>query len=442
MKRIYGFVDFINRYSKKYLLLKLLLFVFFYRILYFFLYPRKIFYNSDSVSYFIPIDIFHGKIDLYRTPVYPYLIKFFEYISGDYFIKSIIIFQQALSFLSIIPFYFVLKQNVKNRIIIILSVLFYGCFPLIINQNININPENLCIVSSVVLMYFISAYIRKPTKIYAFFICILPLFLIMLKPVYLIVLFICCLFILSKFFVRNERQTAIWGVLGIVISIAGVWGYCEMNRKYNNEFTLSKITMNNAFLNVIMSGAYESGGDEKFIAIIKENINGGVYMPMLIINKEWADMYKASYRLFPQNLPPTWDMNFNISANGMVDYPLDRINNFIHQSQFSKTYFLYMTKQIVKMFIYNQILLLIQIFELLLIIIYFIKYRKILWFLLFCVLFIAGQYFTIALGSMNDWPRLFLPSVPFIILLFAIFLQQALLIFDKNRFNQMLINQR
>ena len=441
MRTIYRFVDFINRYSKKYLLLKLLLFIFLYRILYFFLYPHKILYNSDSVTYFIPVDLFHGKIDLYRTLVYPYLIKFFKYVTGDYFLSGIIYFQQILSFLSIIPFYYVLKQNVQNRTLIVLSVLFYGCFPLIINQNININPESLCIVGSVVFMYFLSVYIHKPTRIYAFVVGILPLFLIMLKPVYLIALLICFLFFFAKLFVRSEQKTTLWGVLGILVSIAGVWGYSEMNRKNNGEFTLSKISMVNIFLNVIISDAYKSGGDEEFINIIDETKSGGPYVPMFTINKEWSDMYKASYARFPQYLAPTGDMNYNMSMNAPVFYPASRIQSFIHQSQFSKTYIFYMAKQTVKLFFSFQLLSLILILELILIIWNLIKHRKIAWFLSFCVLFVTGQCFTIALGSIDGvtgWVRLFLPSFPFIILLFAIFLQQIVLSIDKESFNKML----
>jgi hypothetical protein len=67
--------NFIIEYSKEYLLLKLLFICLIFRILYFYvLFPDMLLYNSDSVTYFIPVDIFSGKIDMYRTPVYPFIM--------------------------------------------------------------------------------------------------------------------------------------------------------------------------------------------------------------------------------------------------------------------------------------------------------------------------------------------------------------------------------
>lgn len=66
-----------------------------YRIYYFgFLNPGMVQYNSDSVSYFYAVDLFRGGVDLYRTPLYPYVIKFFQYVSGDHLVRNLIFFSR------------------------------------------------------------------------------------------------------------------------------------------------------------------------------------------------------------------------------------------------------------------------------------------------------------------------------------------------------------
>lgn len=427
--------NFVIEYSKGYLLLKLLFICLIFRFLYFYvLFPDMLLYNSDSVTYFIPVDIFSGKIDMYRTPVYPYIIQIVEYFSKEYVVRNIVLFQQILSFLSIIPFFFIANTFVRNRFLTAFFVLCYGCFPSIINHNVNINPECLCIISSTVFLYLISIYIRKPRKILAFLIGFLPLILIMLKPIYLVLLPICFVFFLGKLLVRDERKILYYGFAGLMIAITGVFGYCMMNKKYNGEFALSKISLNNALANVVISSAFLSGDDEELITLVRENRQKGDYMPVYLINKEWIDQYRLSSERFPQDLTPTWDMNYCFNALGLVNYPVDRINNFVKKGQHSKAYVIYMVKRIVKIFLLYKILSIALFIELFLFVFAFVRYKKIVWTLSFSIFFVFGQYFTIALGSIDDWGRLIIPSVPFIMLILATFTELLLSSINKNKF--------
>ena len=178
----------------------ILLFCLFYRLFYFgFLHPNMILYNSDSISYFVPVDIFRGVVDLYRTPLYPYILNFFEYISKDNLVPNLIIFQQIISFLSLIPFYFVSKSIVKNKYLIIIATLFYGCWHSIIIWNVNINPESLCLAGSTLMLFMLVKYLEKPKKLTAISIGIFPLILTMLKPTYLILICVVLLFFIFRF---------------------------------------------------------------------------------------------------------------------------------------------------------------------------------------------------------------------------------------------------
>jgi hypothetical protein len=393
-------------------------------------------YNADSVTYFIPVDIFSGKIDMYRPPVYPYIIQIAESFSKDYLVRNIVLFQQILSFLSIVPFFFIVNAFVRNRFLTAFFVICYGCFPPIINHSVNINPECLCIAGSTVFLYLVMLYVRKPRKVLAFLIGFSPLLLIMLKPTYLITLPICFVFFLAERLVRSERKYYAMGFVGLIIAITGVFGYCMMNKKYNGEFVLSKISLNNTLVNIVLSDAYLLGEDEEFITLIEEN-KQNAYMPMFLINKEWIDNYRMSYERFPQDLPLTRDMDDCFNALGSVNYPIDRINNFVEKTQHSKVYVIYMAKRIVKIFLLNGILSLAILLGLFWFVFAFAKYKKIAWTLSFSIFFIFGQFLTIAIGSIHDWGRLIIPSVPFVILIFATFIDWILFLLtstDKNKF--------
>ena len=95
MKRI---LDFKNGLLKKnnadyWILGFLLISTFIHRLWYFVIHYNILIYNSDSVTNFADVDILHGVVDLYRTPVYPYLIKFFHFLSKAKFVGMIVYFQ-------------------------------------------------------------------------------------------------------------------------------------------------------------------------------------------------------------------------------------------------------------------------------------------------------------------------------------------------------------
>ncbi len=99
-----------------------------YRIYYFgYLNPVPVLYNSDSVSYFTPVDLLRGIVDLYRTPLYSYIIQFFQCLSEKNFVSNLILFQQILSLLSIIPFFYVSRKIIGNLFLVLPRRFFMVC---------------------------------------------------------------------------------------------------------------------------------------------------------------------------------------------------------------------------------------------------------------------------------------------------------------------------
>jgi hypothetical protein len=399
-----------------------------YRLFYFDFGIHGITYNSDSVSYFATVDIFKGIIDLYRTPVYPCIIHFFRNLSEGYFLRNLVVFQHTILVLSIIPFYFVAKHIIQNRIVVIFITIFYGCWNYIIDQSININPEVLCVVGSILLLAIYVKYINNPSRHIAILISIFSFILIMLKPTYLIVLgIIIIFFVIRLIYHKEEKKIILLGLIGWMIAIAGVLGYCELNKKFNGEFVLSKVELNNSLSNIITSGAYIFGEDQELINLIDSTKFKGVYVSVFLINNECIDNYKRALKNFPNYLPPSNDMKLCMAFPDTINFPAKRIRQFVKKSQFTTQYLKHIIKRIVNTFMDYIGLLIIMIVELIFIIKDFLKNRRIAWTLLFCIIFVLAQFTVIVLVvgqfSLNvDAPiermdRLLVPSYPFLILI-------------------------
>ena len=419
----------------------ILLFCLFYRLFYFgFLHPNMILYNSDSISYFVPVDIFRGVVDLYRTPLYPYILNFFEYISKDNLVPNLIIFQQIISFLSLIPFYFVSKSIVKNKYLIIIATLFYGCWNSIIIWNVNINPESLCLAGSTLMLFMLVKYLEKPKKLTAISIGIFPLILTMLKPTYLILICVVLLFFIFRFIIfREEKKILYWGLLGLIISVAGVLGYCEMNDRHNGQFVLSNVFLNNALAHISTSGAYREGGDEEFIAIIDSTRHLGYHTAAFIINNETLDNASDYYKRFPQYLPPTDDMLFCLNFPHTVHYSHARISQFVKKSQCTMIYFRYMIDRAIDIILAYGNLFILFMLQSIIIIYVFVKYKKIAWAQSFSILFVLGQFVSIIIAGLNDIDRCLIPSLPFIIQIAASFMAILLSFLKKEKLSESIL---
>ncbi len=411
-----------------------------YRIYYFgILHPGMVLYNSDSVSYFVFVDIFRGIVDLYRTPLYPYIIKLFEYISKENLVPNLIFFQQIISFLSIIPFYFVSQSIVRNKYLVVIATLFYGMWHPILIQNVHLNPECLCFAGSTLMLFIIVKYLERPKVLTAAFLGLLPFFLVMLKPTYLVLVLVVLFLMIFRFvLLREERKILYWGLLGLMLSATGILGYCEMNKRHNGQFVLSNIALNNTLFHVSYSGAYREGGDEEFIAIIDAKRHSGHYYTVpFTINNDFIDRYRNYNKRFPQYLSPTQDMIACLNFPDTPNYPPERMKRFINQSRFTTVYLKYMAERAFDIVVgaYGNLFILF-VLQSAVIIFAFVKYRKIAWAQGFCMMFIFGQFFSIWLAGLDDMDRHLIPAYPFIIQIAASFAAALIALLHKEKIQE------
>ena len=432
----------INQFPDGFFLVGILVICLLCRFFYFgYLHPGMVLYNSDSVSYFVFVDICQGIVDLYRTPLYPYIIKFFQYTSGENLVTRLIVFQQAVSFLSIIPFYFVSRSVVKNKYIAVITTLFFGLWHPVLIQTVHLNPEFLCFAGSILLLWVLVKYLEKPGKSKALSLGILPFFLIMLKPTYLILIFVVLLFFLLRFVVlREEKKIICWGLLGLLVSSAGVLGYCEMNKKHNGQFVLSNIALNNTLFHISYSGAYRDGDDTELIAIIDAKRHLDYYTVPFTINNDFIDRYQNYNKRFPQYLPPTKDMFFCLNFPDTKNFAPGRIKRFINNARFTTVYLKYMAQRAFDIAVgaYGNLFMLFFL-QTTVIVFLFFRYGQIAWVQGFCLLFILGQFISIWLAGLDDMDRHLIPSYPFIMQVVASFLAVIIAFLKKEKIEEMVV---
>jgi hypothetical protein len=210
-----------------------------------------------------------------------------------------------------------------------------------------------------------------------------------------------------------------------------------MNNKYNGNFLLTKVALNNAIDSIIISGAYKYGEDEEFIAIIDATKHYHFYVSQFLLNNDDIDVYKRSYERFPQYLPPTADMLFVASIPPTVNYPYTRLNQFVKKSQHTTIYFKYIMNRMMDMCLQYIILFLIIILESIIIVYAFVKYKNIAWAQSLCIFFVVGQFITIIIGGIGSaYDRLLLASSPFIIQIITSFLGILISFFKKEKLSE------
>lgn len=391
-------------------------------------YPNIILFDSDSVTYFTK-SVF---VDLYRTPVYPLLIKIFSIISKENYLEYLIWFQQITSLFSIILFYDIARIIVKNRLLISVATIIFGCWDYFLDQNISINPESLAISGSTLIIWLFLKYIEKPNRSVVLFLFLFSFILILLKPIYLTLLPIILTFLIIRFFLfKDEKRVIIWGFFGCAITIIGIIGYCSLNYNFNRQFALTEVSLNNSLANVIISGSYIYGEDKEIIEIIEKSKHMGFYTSVYLINNSFIDNYKIlninfqksieKYNILKYNQIGQSEIDYVTKVPDEVNYPITRIKKFVKNSQLSSTYLKYIVKDRFLLMVYTYKILYSLLFcsFVYLFFSFLRKEKNNKWVLSFVCLFILSQLLTISISGIFHWNRLLIPSYPFIIIMYT-----------------------
>ena len=229
---------------------------------------------GDTASYTYEYD------PSFRTPVYPLFGNVVRFFTGDeetVWLGTMSIIQKIIMFASIFLFWGLVCDITKNKYMRFIATVVYGSSPAIFSWAACILTEAFSIVEIVALMYFTVKYLKYNKKKDAFLSGIMILLLVLTRPaaVYLLVVYV--VFWGAQLFVaiRRKKKKIISsvriGIIGLVMAICGVLGYCFVQKIMFNEFGLSSVSYVNDLLIVIDTDLYkQSSNDEIREYIIKQ----------------------------------------------------------------------------------------------------------------------------------------------------------------------------
>lgn len=278
-KKIEYFIEKIGKHPLTFVVL--LSFVF--RILYFSRIPRTFIIYYDTKTYTdYPFNIFLGETDIFRTPGYPYFLKAIHHITRIFendvwFYEKVSIFQIVISLASLVLLYLAGRKLFSNKYILSACVLVCGIAPSVFNWDIIILTESISLFVTVLLIYLVFTYLAQPKFYLAIIIGLYAIVMIMIRPTFIYVLAILAVFFIARMiFNAKERKKALAGLLSVALSVLTVLGYCGLNYKNYDYFTVSSVsnTVNNLYI-VMVNGWYDNEDYPELSKYISDGIEYG-----------------------------------------------------------------------------------------------------------------------------------------------------------------------
>lgn len=217
-----------------------------------------IYYDSKTYTNYTA-NIFKGETDIFRTPGYPYFLKFVSILTGQEvgtmgFYEMVSFVQSILSIISVALLYFACRKLFSNKYILSACAFLYGIAPSVFNWDIITLTESLSLLFTVILIYILFSYLAKPKAYKAIILGLFSFAMIMLRPTFIYLTAVLAVFFIARIiFNANERKKAIAGLLSVVLCIGMVFGYQGLNYKNHEYFTISSVSTTVNKLYIVMS---------------------------------------------------------------------------------------------------------------------------------------------------------------------------------------------
>ncbi len=390
----------------------------------------------DSYSYLKysqNADIFKGKLDKTRTPVYPYFIKLIDTINGNKnLFLSVSFVQKWLFVITFLLFYACVQNLTKNKAIITVSTLIFGISPYIILWNVFILTESISLFEITVLSLLTIRYLKAPKYSLAGAIGVIILLMILTRPAFIYLLPIYLLFwFLKLLFEKRERKYAVVGIIFSLICLAVILGYCNLMKQQYGKFVLTDVSTTNGIVTAISSKTYKNASNKKIIKTIDEilekdnkdveNIDDVSVIYKILINKyndkqlrEFVNSSLKTPEYLQFLLRRTVELgksNIGINYVDNLDLIFDKDSEIISYKELGDIS-LPITFGLVYFLIIGGIIYLIC---------NLIKNKKIDWIVAFFTILILAGTFTSIVGASFETERLFLATVV-LVLLFIIYI--------------------
>ena len=175
--------------------------------------------------------LWNGQLDCLRTPVYPLLCKSFSLLFGPKGIAvALTIFQSIVYLLSLISLQRLAARAINNTKFRFAILLFYVCCiaPGWCNE---ITTESLSISGTVIISDLIFSFLERPSFKLNISIHLLLLFLLFLRPTFILFLVLIPLLLLCKFKFPSHRKSIVLALTLSILCFLCFGGYASLYKK-------------------------------------------------------------------------------------------------------------------------------------------------------------------------------------------------------------------
>lgn len=368
--------------------------------------------TPDSPTYISAWEVIsNGRIDMFRTPVYPIYLGIMKFIFGlSYYKIMAIIGQYILFFFSIYIFYNISQRFFSQSKIHFGITLIYGICPSIYQYCSMIMTETMAVSGCVFLIYCLCHLYDEYSLKWSIFYTLTVLFLIMLRPSFVYVfpvLIIAFLLILRN---RQKKKQAVMGFVGLAISSVFLLSYMATFNHNYGIFSSSAVGVINRFYIQRQYGLIdvESISNDDFREEIENNIQlHGVRHDNL--DSLWEETYKYIDKYGVKDVNDV----INCSFRSHPWLNISKVGGRFIKSAYTPAIYIYPHVKLFDLFF----IYLFGFVYTILMICWIIQKREIPWMSSFLYLLCLGNLVMIIAGAQDQWGRLFAPSLPLCLLL-------------------------
>ena len=236
-----------------------------------------------------------------RTPAYPLIIDFFQFVAGDNYIYPLIVFQIIISFVSALIFvqtaYYVIriitKKISESLISIICRAVFvvYAFNPSLFVWDMSILTESLAISSTVVFIYFVVKFLYKKKAIDGVCMVVISFLTMMIRPASQILFLDIILFIVILVFNKKFRRILCSAIVSVIVFAILTLTYMGGEYEKNGTFQLTNLKPRHDMVKVLQSGLYLNNPDKELVENIKELYRDSEWLDIVVYRQELMDLF-------------------------------------------------------------------------------------------------------------------------------------------------------
>lgn len=210
--------------------------------------------SPDSATY--QIEGLSSLFDGHRLPLYRLInFLFFKILGNNYEYASVavVVFQTAISVLTVLLIYDILKTLLfSNKLTIVFSII-YGIVVGAFGYNEHILTESLAVSFMTLLIWLIVKALTSNRTKYFVFLPIVSLLSVLLRPSFIFLFPLLGLFYII-YFVCHRKQ-ALYGLVSLFVALLCVFAVCNIHKNKCGSFCLSDVSYQNE-MGIIISGDY------------------------------------------------------------------------------------------------------------------------------------------------------------------------------------------